>query len=58
MSTVVSSTLDEEGRARDPYGDARIEVDDDEARRVSPGAWLSGVKDRLDAVATRLTYGN
>lgn len=53
LSSVVDTT--EEGE--DPYGDARIEVDDGEARAVSPGAWLGGVKRRLDDLATRLTYG-
>ena len=41
----------------DPYEGDRIELLDSEARAVSPAAWLSGVKDRLDAWATGLTYG-
>ncbi|MFC7156430.1 hypothetical protein ACFQPA_13355 [Halomarina halobia] len=58
MTSVVSVTLeDDEERSRDPYGDARIEVADREARLVSPGAWLGGLKSRLDEAATRLTYG-
>ncbi|WP_254545511.1 hypothetical protein [Halomarina pelagica] len=61
MTSVVSVTLEDEAddreRVRDPFGDARIEVDDREARLVSPGAWLGGLKSRLDEAATRLTYG-
>lgn len=41
----------------DPFDGPRIEVDDDEARRVSPAAWLSGVKNRIDAWATSVAYG-
>ncbi|MDG5761003.1 hypothetical protein QA600_16850 [Natronococcus sp. A-GB1] len=49
---------DEEERAeRDPYGEARIEVDEDELRRLSPGAWLSGVAERLGALGDRLAWG-
>jgi hypothetical protein len=61
MSSVVSVTTDGkdgEGRERqNPFGESRIEVDDDDLRTVSPGAWLSGLKGRLDDLATRLTYG-
>lgn len=55
MSSVVDVTDD--GTERNPFGDARIEVDDDQLRALSPSAWLGGVKRRLDDVATRLTYG-
>jgi len=55
MSTVVDATAD--GNERDAFGEARIEVDDGEARAVSPAAWLGGVKRRLDELATRVTYG-
>lgn len=41
----------------DPYEGDRIEVAEDEARTVSPAAWLSGVKSRLDAWATKVAYG-
>lgn len=41
----------------DPYEGDRIEVDDDEARAVSPAAWLSDVKSLLDDWATSVTYG-
>jgi hypothetical protein len=41
----------------DPFDGDRIEVDEREARTVSPAAWLGGVKRRLDDWATRLTYG-
>jgi hypothetical protein len=61
MSSVVETTTegaDDEHRAtRDPFAGERIEVDEDDLRAVSPAAWLAGVKRRLDALATRLTYG-
>lgn len=61
MSSVVDITEtsgdDADRPDRDPFGDARIEVDDAHLRAVSPSAWLGGLKRRLDEVATRLTYG-
>jgi hypothetical protein len=56
MSSVVDAACDGEDAA-DPFGDARIEVDERELRAVSPAAWLAGVRARIDAVATELTYG-
>lgn len=61
MSSVVDAAkeqdLDANARAgRNPFDGDRIEVDDAELRRLSPGAWFGGVVDRLDDVATRLTY--
>ena len=41
----------------DPFAQGRIEVDDDELRRVSPSVWLGRLKHRLDDWATRVTYG-
>jgi hypothetical protein len=61
MSSVVDTAMegtDETERAtRDPFAGDRIEVDEDDLRKVSPSAWLAGVKRRIDDVATRLTYG-
>ena len=61
MSSVVDVSQagddEERSRARDPFAHGRIDIDDREARRVSPAAWLGGLKTRLDAFATRLTYG-
>lgn len=48
---------DEERAGRDPYGEARIEVDEDELRRLSPGAWLSGVAERIGAFGDRFAWG-
>jgi hypothetical protein len=48
---------DDERVRDDPFADARIELSEDELRRVSPSAWLGGAKDKLDAIVTRLTYG-
>ena len=57
VDTAQNDQDDTERSERDPFARGRIEVDDGEARRVSPAAWLGGVKQRLDDVATRLTYG-
>lgn len=64
MSTVVdvASATDadgdgEETGAREPFGDAVIEVDDETLRRVSPGAWAGRVTDRLDDLGRRLIDG-
>ena len=52
----MSTTSDLLDDPADPY-EGGIEVDEQEVRRVSPAAWLEGVKSRLDAWATRVTYG-
>jgi hypothetical protein len=58
MSSVVDTTESDDGGGRDPFGDARIEVPEDEMRRVAkPQILLGHVKGKLDEVATRLTYG-
>ncbi|WP_277554443.1 hypothetical protein [Halobaculum limi] len=57
MTTVVDATEDESDADRDPFGDERIELDDDTLRRVSPGAWLGAAVSKLDDLATNLTYG-
>ncbi|GAB3676553.1 hypothetical protein GCM10028856_34810 [Halopiger thermotolerans] len=61
MSTVVdvasSDEDDEDGGARDPFGENAIEVDDETLRRVSPGAWVGRVTDRIDDFGRRLIYG-
>ncbi len=57
LSTVIDAT--EDGEARDIYGNERIEVDEDEMRAVSGHVELLGrVKDRLNAFAGRITYGD
>jgi len=61
MTSVTGMTIGdrdgEEAAGRDPFGGSRIEVSDADLRRVSPGAWLGGVVERIDEAATRLTYG-
>ncbi|AGB30974.1 hypothetical protein C488_02605 [Natrinema pellirubrum DSM 15624] len=60
MSTVVdvaSSDEDDGDDARDPFGEDAIEVDDETLRRVSPGAWIGRVTDRIDDLGHRLIYG-
>ena len=56
MSTVVSAVSDEESTERDPFGESRIEVDDDQLRRVAPGAWMGRLTTRLNEFARKLTY--
>ena len=53
----MSSTSELIEEPRDPFEGDRIEVDESEARVVSPAAWLAGLKRRIDAWATRITYG-
>ena len=57
VDTAQADQDDPERTERDPFARGRIEIDDREARRVSPAAWLGGVKSRLDEFATRITYG-
>lgn len=53
----MSSTSELMEGASDPFDGERIEVDEEAARVVSPAAWLAGIKQRIDAWATRVTYG-
>lgn len=61
MTTVIDAIdgdkTDDERAARDPFGTARIEVDETELSRVTPSVWLSGVTTRLNDAVQRLTYG-
>jgi len=40
-----------------PFEGERIEVAEDELRTVSPGVLLGRVKNRIDGLVTRITYG-
>ncbi|PSQ09156.1 hypothetical protein BRC95_01580 [Halobacteriales archaeon QS_5_68_33] len=61
MTSVVDAVeADDEGEAtdRDPLGEDRIEVPETEMRKAAAPAVLAGrVKRKLDAFATRFTYG-
>lgn len=62
MTTVIDAVgdQDDEGQPqrRDLFGEARIEVSEDELRKtMAPAIALGRVKTRLDEIATRLTYG-
>lgn len=60
MSSVVdvAETAGEEDDARDPFGDETIEVSEPEMRKAAAPAVVAGrVKQKLNEVATRLTYG-
>jgi hypothetical protein len=59
MSTVVdAASTNEESSARNPMDGDRIELSNDELRRASPGAWLSGVVSRLDDAAAAFIHGD
>ena len=53
LSSVVDASNDGDS---DPFGDERIEVSEEDARRISPSAWIAGVVERLDDAAMGLTY--
>jgi hypothetical protein len=58
MTTVVSAASEDDGSDRDPFGDARIEVPEDQMRRVAkPQILLGRAKRRIDHLATKITYG-
>ncbi|WP_096394245.1 hypothetical protein [Halorubrum trapanicum] len=61
MSTVVGAVSgdqdSEELAERDPFAGERIEVDESSFRQVSPGGFLSDLKDRVDEFGRRLSYG-
>lgn len=61
MSTVVGAVNGDKGseeRAeRDPFAGDRIEVEESSIRRASSSGFLSDLKDRVDALGRRLTYG-
>ena len=50
----VSGVMEEE---HDPFDDERIEVDEEQLRKVSPGVLLGRAKHRIDSVVAKLTYG-
>ena len=50
MSAVVDASIDTTDHDS-PFGDNRIEVDDETLRKVSPGAWLSTLTTKLDSFA-------
>ena len=61
MTTVidaVSSGDSESQSRRDPFNGDRIEVDEDQIRRISPAAWIGGITERIDDAATNFVYGN
>lgn len=61
MTVVVDAIGDEEGEesddSRNPFSGARIEVDNDELDRISPGAWTSRISSRIDAAIDRHVWG-
>lgn len=58
MTGVVDAASDGDADDRDPFGDARIEVPEDEMRTAAAPLVVAGrVKHKLNEIATRLTYG-
>lgn len=56
MTTVVDAAVDEDPE-RDPFGDERIEVDEDAMTRVNPVAWTRRVTGRLNRAVESFVYG-
>ncbi len=54
--SVVVETAEDEDSDHDPFGENRIEVDSQQLRLLSPGAWLKPVVDRLDAFVQRVVW--
>jgi len=50
----VSGVMEQE---HDPFEGKRIEVAEDELRMLSPGVLLGRVKNRIDDLVTKVTYG-
>jgi hypothetical protein len=54
MSTVVDATETN----KNPFSEERIEIAEHKLRWVSPSAWLTGIRNRLDHWAWRLMSDN
>jgi hypothetical protein len=50
----VSGVMEEDP---DPFEGERIEVEEDELRKISPSVLLGRAKHRIDSVVAKLTYG-
>jgi len=50
----VSGVMEEQ---HDPFDGERIEVEENDIRKVSPGVVLGRMKRRIDGFVTKLTYG-
>ncbi|WP_435073850.1 hypothetical protein [Halorubrum sp. HHNYT27] len=61
MSTVVGAVNGDKDPAEraehDPFAGERIEVTESSIRRVSPAGFLADLKDRVDDLGRRLSYG-
>jgi hypothetical protein len=58
MTVVVDAVDGESGeQERDPFGEQRIEVDQQEMERVSPAAWMGRVSSRVNAAVSRFVWG-
>jgi hypothetical protein len=50
----VSGVMEED---HDPFDNERIEVEENELRKISPSVLLGRAKHRIDSVVTKITYG-
>jgi hypothetical protein len=50
----VSGVMEEDP---DPFQGERIEVDEEQLRKVSPSVLLGRAKQRIDGVVSKITYG-
>ncbi|AAV47378.1 hypothetical protein BDK61_0541 [Haloarcula quadrata] len=58
MSVVVDAVDENEGeKPHDPFGDDRIEVDQQDIERVSPEVWMGRLSTRIDEAVSRYVWG-
>ncbi len=50
----VSGVMEED---HDPFEGERIEVEEDDIRKISPSVLLGRAKHRIDSLVARITYG-
>jgi hypothetical protein len=57
--TVVVDAVEEEGDAgrEDPFGDERIEVEEENLERVSPEAWFGRISSRVNRIVSSFAWG-
>jgi hypothetical protein len=57
--TVVVDAVEEEGTAEreDPFGDERIEVEEEDLERVSPEAWFGRMSSRVNRIVSSFAWG-
>ncbi|MGQ3410782.1 hypothetical protein ACT4ML_00765 [Natrinema sp. LN54] len=54
---ITNADRDDERAERNPYGEDRIEVDEDRLRTLSPAGRIAGLSSRLNDAAQRAIWG-